>query len=83
VDKESRHLGLADERCPKHDIPIETYLDSHGRNPVRRCFKCWIEEVELESQCQDAMANWHYEQALIRDMLERYGYDADDPSLYP
>ena len=81
--RESRHLGLADERCAKHGIPIETHLNSHRRNPVRRCFKCWIEETELDDQRQDAVANWYYQQELIRDMLERYGYDADDPSLYP
>ena len=59
-----RYLGLHDERCPKHDIPIETVLNTEGRNPVRRCALCWIEEADLDEQRYDAMlaeeASWDF-----------------------
>jgi hypothetical protein len=35
-----RHLGLADERCPRCGEIIETLLSTDGANPLRCCWKC-------------------------------------------
>lgn len=45
--RQTRHLGLADERCPNCGGPIETLLNSEGRNPTRCCWKCRFEVEEI------------------------------------
>jgi hypothetical protein len=47
IDK-PRHLGPADERCPRCGEPIETLFNSDGRNPMRCCWRCEISEAERE-----------------------------------
>jgi hypothetical protein len=44
--KPHRHLGLADERCPRCGDLIETLLDNMGRNPLRCCWRCDAEDSE-------------------------------------
>lgn len=33
-------FGPADEKCPHCGGPIEVLLDTNGRNPERRCWRC-------------------------------------------
>jgi hypothetical protein len=54
LKRETRHLGLAGERCPHCGQPIETLLNSEGKNPIRRCWRCEVEAVE-----QDAKRDYH------------------------
>jgi len=42
--KAPRHLGSADERCPRCGGPIETLLDEQGHNPIRGCWLCMQDE---------------------------------------
>jgi DNA repair exonuclease SbcCD ATPase subunit len=40
-----KHLGLADEKCPVCGGPIETLFNQDGRNPLRCCWRCELEQV--------------------------------------
>lgn len=40
----ARILGPSDEQCPICGGPIETLLDHNGKNPIRMCWKCDVEE---------------------------------------
>lgn len=40
IERKLRHLGPADECCPRCGGPVETLLDSNGRNPMRCCWRC-------------------------------------------
>jgi uncharacterized protein with PIN domain len=50
LNKQFRHLGPADERCPRCGHPIETLLNTEGRNPVRRCWRCETAAIERENE---------------------------------
>jgi hypothetical protein len=53
------HLGLAGERCPACGHVIETLLDSHGRNPLRMCWRCNQESIERdEAQQKPPVEEW-------------------------
>jgi len=58
-----RHLGLAGERCPVCSEPIETLLNSEGRNPMRCCWRCEVERVEEETKQLEALEAFYYSQA--------------------
>jgi hypothetical protein len=45
----NRHLGPADERCPRCGDLIETLLNQDGRNPLRCCWRCEIADIEREN----------------------------------
>jgi hypothetical protein len=44
--RKNRPFGIAGERCPHHGDPIQTFLDTNGRNPMRCCWKCWVEDID-------------------------------------
>ena len=46
LNKQFRHLGLADERCPRCGDQIETLLNTEGRDPRRCCWRCEAAEYE-------------------------------------
>jgi hypothetical protein len=54
--KQFRHLGPADERCPRCDDLIETLLDKNGRNPMRCCWRCEVADIERENARDQARA---------------------------
>jgi hypothetical protein len=49
LKKEFRHLGAADERCPRCGDLIETFLDKDGRDPMRCCWRCEAADIEREN----------------------------------
>ena len=57
-----RHLGLAGERCPTCGEPIETLLNTEGRNPKRCCWKCEVERIEKETKQAEMMEAYYYSQ---------------------
>jgi hypothetical protein len=56
LKKQFRHLGPADERCPRCGDLIETLLDKDGRNPMRCCWRCEVADIERESARDQARA---------------------------
>jgi len=55
-----RHLGLVGERCPACGEPIETLLNSQGRDPIRCCWKCKVEQVAEEAKREEIMEAYYY-----------------------
>jgi hypothetical protein len=45
-----QHLGPADERCPRCGEPVETLLNSEGKNPKRCCWRCEVEQIERDAE---------------------------------
>ena len=58
-----RHLGLVGERCPVCGEPIETLLNSEGRDPKRCCWKCEVERVAEETKREEMLEAYYYSQA--------------------
>ena len=50
LKKQFRHLGPADERCPRCGDLIETFLNKDGRNPMRCCWRCETAAIERENE---------------------------------
>jgi len=61
--EQPRHLGLAGEHCPVCGEPIETLLNTQGRNPKRCCWKCEVERVAEEAKWEEMMEAYYYSQA--------------------